>query len=56
MKITEYESEPIPGLPEQLPQGEKILWQGAPKWQSFAKHVFHINLHTFIQTHHGHQH
>jgi hypothetical protein len=43
MKITEYESEPIPGLPEQLPPGEKILWQGSPKWKSFAKHVFHVN-------------
>lgn len=43
MKMTEYESEPIPGLPEKLPAGEKILWQDSPTWHCFAKHVFHVN-------------
>jgi hypothetical protein len=31
---TEHEFEPQPGLPERLPAGETILWQGAPDpWQ-----------------------
>jgi hypothetical protein len=28
--IGEFDNEPIPGLPQRLPQGEEILWQGAP--------------------------
>lgn len=39
--MTEYASEPVPGLPEQLPPGEFMLWQGAPRWQSLARHAFH---------------
>jgi hypothetical protein len=38
----DYASEPIPGLPERLPPGEHILWQGAPDWRQLAKDVFHI--------------
>lgn len=34
--MTEYEYEPIRGLPGELPHGEHILWQGAPQWRSFA--------------------
>lgn len=34
--------EPIPGLPEELPSGEDILWQGSPDWKSLALHVFHV--------------
>ncbi len=34
--MTEYEYEPIRGLPGALPEGETILWQGAPQWRSFA--------------------
>ncbi|XBQ16988.1 MAG: photosynthetic complex putative assembly protein PuhB [Oceanicaulis sp.] len=34
--------EPIPGLPEELPKGERLLWQGAPEWKSLAMHVFHV--------------
>lgn len=36
---TEYEYEPVPGLPEVLPEGEEIIWQGGPKSQTFARHV-----------------
>jgi hypothetical protein len=38
----DYAVEPIRGLPEQLPAGERILWQGAPSWWQLAKSVFHI--------------
>lgn len=30
------------GLPERLPQGERILWQGAPNWRVLALRAFHI--------------
>jgi len=34
--------EPIPGLPDDLPPGERILWQGSPNWKALAMHVFHV--------------
>lgn len=34
--------EPIPGLPEELPAGERVLWRGGPDWKSLAMHVFHV--------------
>jgi hypothetical protein len=38
----EHEWEASPGLPEPLPKGEKILWQGAPNWYALAVHAFHV--------------
>ena len=38
----EHEFEAAPGLPEKLPAGERILWQGAPDWKSLAVQVFHL--------------
>lgn len=40
--MNEHDSEPVPGLPEKLPPGEHILWQGAPTWRSLARRVFHV--------------
>jgi hypothetical protein len=40
--VNEFEREPIPGLPEMLPDGERILWQGAPRWRSLARRAFHV--------------
>jgi hypothetical protein len=40
----EHEFEAAPGLPEALPQGEHILWQGAPSAKSLALHVFHVRM------------
>jgi hypothetical protein len=37
----EHDFEPAPGLPELLPAGEHILWQGAPDWASLARRAFH---------------
>lgn len=31
----------VAGLPGQLPQGERVLWQGSPDWRAFAVRVFH---------------
>jgi len=38
----EHEFEAAPGLPEKLPAGEHILWQGAPDWRQLALHAFHV--------------
>jgi len=38
----EHEWEAAPGLPEPLPKGETILWQGAPHWWTLAVHAFHV--------------
>ena len=35
----EHDFEPVPGLPETLPEGEYILWQGAPKSSHVSKRV-----------------
>ncbi len=40
--MREHGAEPIPGLPERLPAGEEILWQGGPRWWSLYRRVFHI--------------
>ncbi|RKT43397.1 photosynthetic complex putative assembly protein PuhB [Thiocapsa rosea] len=40
--MREYESEPIRGLPEHLPPGEEMLWQGAPRWTALARRAFHV--------------
>ncbi len=37
----EHEFEPEYGLPEKLPQDERILWQGSPDTGLVFKHVFH---------------
>lgn len=39
--MSEYDHEPVPGLPERLPAGEHILWQGAPDWRTLARTAFH---------------
>jgi hypothetical protein len=38
----DYASEPIPGIPAPLPEGERLLWQGSPTWRSLAIHCFHV--------------
>ena len=37
----DFDFEPVRGLPEMLPAGERLLWQGAPRWQDLAVHAFH---------------
>ena len=34
--------ERIAGIHEDLPPGERVLWQGTPSWFSLARHAFHI--------------
>ena len=40
----EHEGEAQPGLPEPLPAGERLLWQGAPDWRVLARRGFHVRL------------
>lgn len=40
--MMEHDQEPVPGLPAALPEGEVVLWQGAPDWRSLAVHAFHL--------------
>lgn len=35
--ITEYDDEPIPGLPGEPPEGETLIWQGSPEWRLLAR-------------------
>ena len=30
------------GLPDHLPQGEQLIWQGKPNWQRLAINAFHV--------------
>lgn len=40
----EHDFEEVRGLPERLPEGERILWQGEPDWKILARRVFHAPL------------
>jgi len=40
--VSEHEIEPIPGLPDYLPPGEPLLWQGAPHWRPLAMRAFRL--------------
>ena len=42
MSHDDFDFEPIRGLPEHLPSGERILWRGAPDWRSLARRAFHL--------------
>ncbi|MCX7304273.1 MAG: photosynthetic complex putative assembly protein PuhB [Hyphomicrobiales bacterium] len=38
----DFAFEPVPGLPEKLPRGETMLWQGSPEWWPLAVSTFHV--------------
>ncbi len=44
MSADHLEHEPIPGLPEELPEGEVVVWQGRPDWRALARHGFKLRL------------
>lgn len=37
----DYNFSGVRQLPEKLPDGERILWQGAPRWTSLFRRAFH---------------
>ena len=38
----DHPGEPVRGLPQALPEGETLLWQGQPGTLAFAIHAFHV--------------
>ena len=40
----EHEFEAALGLPEPLPRGERLLWQGAPDWRVMAREAMHLRI------------
>jgi hypothetical protein len=36
----EHDFEPVRGLPAQLPEGERVLWQDSPDWRRLAADAF----------------
>jgi hypothetical protein len=40
--LHEHEFEAAQGLPEALPAGEHLLWQGSPDWRVMARDVLHV--------------
>lgn len=38
----DFAFDPVRGLPEHLPKGEIMLWQGSPRWSALALRAFHI--------------
>jgi hypothetical protein len=44
MSHDDFDFEPIPGLPKRPPEGEEILWQGAPDTRSLGRFLFNTRL------------
>ena len=40
--MSEFDFEPVHGLPARLPEGEALRWQGAPRWGALAMQAFHV--------------
>lgn len=38
----DHDFEPAYGLPELLPAGERLLWQGVPQWRVLAREALHV--------------
>jgi hypothetical protein len=42
MDHDDFDQEPVRGLPELLPEGEEILWQGAPDWWALTREALAV--------------
>jgi len=40
--MSRFKGRPMDGLPGRLPEGEQVLWQGAPEWRSLVRQSFKI--------------
>jgi hypothetical protein len=40
--MSRFKGKPVGGLPGRLPEGETLLWQGAPEWRSLARRAFRL--------------
>lgn len=43
MSHDDFQVEPVKGLPEPLPEGEKMLWQGRPDWLALSKDALRVH-------------
>lgn len=43
MSHDDFAGEPVRGLPEELPRGEVILWQGRPHWLTLARESLNLS-------------
>ncbi|MEO8060468.1 MAG: photosynthetic complex putative assembly protein PuhB [Burkholderiales bacterium] len=43
-QAAEHEFEAELGLPEPLPRGERLLWQGSPDWRVLAREAMHTRM------------
>lgn len=41
--MSEVRIKPVKPLPEPLPEGERVLWQGSPDWGAFSRRVFQVD-------------
>ncbi|MBI1386056.1 MAG: PH domain-containing protein [Rhizobiales bacterium] len=41
---SEFDFNPRRGIAPDLPEGERVLWQGAPNWFGLATEVFHVRV------------
>ncbi len=42
MSDHDHAPEYMPGIPKPLPEGERLLWQGSPRWQNLAVGALHL--------------
>jgi len=42
VSVAEHEHEPVRGLPDYLPNDERLIWRGAPDFRVMARRVFHV--------------
>jgi hypothetical protein len=42
--MSRFKGAPVGGLPGRLPEGEDLLWQGAPQWKTLARRAFRVRI------------
>lgn len=42
--MSDFDFEPVRGLPERLPSGERLIWQGAPEFRKLAIGAFKVRI------------
>lgn len=42
--MSEYDHEPVRGLPGELPEDEHVIWQGVPDWKYLVGTALHIRI------------
>lgn len=42
MSHDDFEHEDLPGIPGKMPEGERLLWQGSPRWWALGRRTLFI--------------